>query len=107
MNEILGLRMVSVHNSHMFLKVMADVRAHLAAETFGEFRREFVANYRPTEKILLARQMHAAAAQERYENSLRGFASPWHAQQNRIDDARRSRIREGFRREMNSELSRC
>jgi queuine tRNA-ribosyltransferase len=26
-NEILGLRMVSVHNSHMYLKVMADARA--------------------------------------------------------------------------------
>jgi queuine tRNA-ribosyltransferase len=64
-NEILGLRMVSVHNSHMFLKLMADIRAHLAAGTFSDFRREFIANYRPTEKVLLARQMHAAATQER------------------------------------------
>ena len=64
-NEILGLRMVSVHNSHMFLKLMADVRAHLAAGTFSEFRRDFIANYRPTEKVLLARQMHAAAARDR------------------------------------------
>ena len=64
-NEILGLRMLSVHNSHMVLKVMADIRAHLAAGTFSEFRREFIANYRPSEKVLLARQLHAAAAQER------------------------------------------
>ena len=64
-NEILGLRMVSVHNSYLFLKVMADIRAHLAAGTFSDFRCEFIANYRPTEKVLLARQMHAAAAQER------------------------------------------
>jgi queuine tRNA-ribosyltransferase len=54
--EILGLRMVSVHNSHMFLKVMADIRAALAAGTFSEFRREFVANYIPSRKILLARE---------------------------------------------------
>ncbi len=54
--EILGLRMVSVHNSHMFLKVMADVRAALAAGTFAEFRREFVANYVPSQKILKARE---------------------------------------------------
>ena len=54
-NEILGLRMVSVHNSHMYLKLMADIRAHLAAGTFGEFRREFVARYAPTQKVLLAR----------------------------------------------------
>ena len=33
------------------LKVMADIRAHLAAGTFGEFRREFAANYVPTEKV--------------------------------------------------------
>lgn len=53
--EILGLRMLSVHNSHMFLKLMADIRAHLAAGTFTEFRREFVGNYVPTQKVLLAR----------------------------------------------------
>ncbi len=64
-NEILGLRLVSIHNSHLFLKVMEDMRTHLAAGTFSEFRREFIANYRPTGKVLLARQMHAAAQQDR------------------------------------------
>lgn len=64
-NEILGLRMLSVHNSWMFMKVMEDIRAHLAGGTFREFREEFIANYRPTEKVLLARQMHAAAKQDR------------------------------------------
>ncbi len=54
--EILGLRMVSVHNSHMFMKLMADVRAALANGTFAEFRREFVANYVPSRKILSARE---------------------------------------------------
>jgi hypothetical protein len=44
---------------------MEDMRAHLAAGTFNEFRQEFIANYRPTEKVLLARQMHAAAKQDR------------------------------------------
>jgi queuine tRNA-ribosyltransferase len=64
-NEILGLRMVSVHNSHLYLKVMADIRAHLATGTFSDFRREFIAHYVPTEKVRLARALHAAAAQER------------------------------------------
>jgi queuine tRNA-ribosyltransferase len=64
-NEILGLRMVSVHNSHLYLKVMANIRAHLAAGTFSDFRREFIAGYRPTSRVLNARQMHAAAAKER------------------------------------------
>jgi queuine tRNA-ribosyltransferase len=54
--EILGLRMVSVHNSHMFLKVMADVRAAIANGTFAEFRRDFVAQYVPSRKVLLARE---------------------------------------------------
>ncbi len=54
--EILGLRMVSVHNSHMFLKLMADVRAALANGTFAEFHRQYVANYVPSQKILAARE---------------------------------------------------
>src|SRR5579863_10112397 len=54
--EILGLRMVSVHNSHMFLKTMTDIRAAIAAGTFAEFRREYAANYVPSRKILSARE---------------------------------------------------
>src|ERR1041385_1949925 len=54
-NEILGLRMVSVHNSHMYLRLMADMRAHVAAGTFKEFRREFIAHYVPSRRVLLAR----------------------------------------------------
>ena len=55
-NEILGLRLVSIHNSHLYLKVMEEIRTHLAAGTFGEFRREFIGNYRPSQKVLTARQ---------------------------------------------------
>ena len=53
--EILGLRMLSVHNTRMYLQVMADVRMAIANGTFAEFRREFAANYVPTKKVLLAR----------------------------------------------------
>jgi len=56
-NEILGLRMVSVHNSHLFLKVMADARAHLAAGTFAAFYRDFIAHYVPSRKVLDARKV--------------------------------------------------
>src|SRR5688572_13246517 len=55
-HEILGLRMLSVHNSHMYLRVMRDIRKHLAAGTFKEFREEFVANCQPSQKILAARR---------------------------------------------------
>jgi queuine tRNA-ribosyltransferase len=61
-NEILGLRMVSVHNSHLFLKIIADVRAAIAAGTFAEFYRDFIASYVPSKKILDARK---AAGNER------------------------------------------
>lgn len=54
-NEILGLRMVSLHNSYMYVKLMADVRAALAAGTFAEFYREFIASFVPSQKILSAR----------------------------------------------------
>lgn len=54
-NEILGLRMLSVHNSHMFLKLMADVRAAISTHKFAEFRREFIANYVPSRRVLSAR----------------------------------------------------
>src|SRR3954467_9244483 len=57
--EILGLRMLSVHNTRMYLKVMEEIRSAIASGDFAEFRREFVAGYVPTQKVLLAR---AAAA---------------------------------------------
>ncbi len=55
-NEILGLRLVSIHNSHFYLEVMRQIRTHLAAGTFAEFRREFIANYIPTEKVRAAQK---------------------------------------------------
>src|SRR5882672_9300088 len=57
--EILGLRMLSVHNTRMFVKVMEEVRAAITNGTFAQYRRDFAQNYVPTQKVLLAR---AAAA---------------------------------------------
>ena len=56
-NEILGLRMVSVHNSHLYLKVMTEVRAAIAAGTFADYHRNFITNYKPSQKILAARKL--------------------------------------------------
>ena len=55
-NEILGLRMLSVHNTHMYLQTMTNARAHLAAGTFAEYYRDFIAGYKPSEKILAQRK---------------------------------------------------
>jgi len=57
--EILGLRMLSIHNTRMYLRTMAEMRAAIAAGAFADFRREFVANYVPTKKVLLARAAEA------------------------------------------------
>lgn len=56
-NEIVGLRMVSLHNTHMYVQLMADVRAALAAGTFADFYREFIANFVPSKKILSEREV--------------------------------------------------
>ncbi len=61
-NEILGLRMLSVHNTHMYLKTMADARAHLAAGTFADYYREFIANFKPSAKVMAQRKKVSAPA---------------------------------------------
>jgi queuine tRNA-ribosyltransferase len=48
--EILGLRLVTLHNLHFYLNLMARIRAALEAGTFGAFRKEFVAGYKPREE---------------------------------------------------------
>ena len=63
-NEILGLRMLSVHNSHMYLDLMQAIRDHLDRGTFASFREQFVARYRPTQKILDQRAEHARKQQD-------------------------------------------
>jgi queuine tRNA-ribosyltransferase len=55
-DEILGLRMLSVHNCHLYLKLMATIRAHIAAGSFAAFRQDFVANYVPSRKVLAMRE---------------------------------------------------
>lgn len=45
--EILGLRLITLHNLHFYLGLMGKVRAALEGGCFGEFRREFVGGYRP------------------------------------------------------------
>jgi queuine tRNA-ribosyltransferase len=55
-DEILGLRMLSVHNTHLYLELMRTIRTHLLAGTFGSFREQYIGRYVPTRKILAARE---------------------------------------------------
>jgi queuine tRNA-ribosyltransferase len=43
--EILGLRLVSLHNLHFYIDLMRRVREAITAGKFEEFRRAFVAGY--------------------------------------------------------------
>ncbi|MFM7376354.1 MAG: tRNA guanosine(34) transglycosylase Tgt [Chthoniobacterales bacterium] len=45
--EILGLRLITLHNLHFYLGLMRRVRAALEAGTFADFRRTFVGGYKP------------------------------------------------------------
>jgi queuine tRNA-ribosyltransferase len=44
-SEILGLRLMTWHNLHLYLETMRRARETIAAGTFEEFRREFTATY--------------------------------------------------------------
>ncbi len=44
--EILGLRLITLHNLHFYLDLMRHARAAIENGTFNEFRSNFVANYK-------------------------------------------------------------
>jgi queuine tRNA-ribosyltransferase len=43
--EILGLRLITLHNLHFYLDLMRQARAKIDNGAFDEFRNEFVSNY--------------------------------------------------------------
>jgi len=45
MNEILGHRLMTIHNVHFYLHLAQQIREHLAAGTFATFRSDFTARY--------------------------------------------------------------
>ncbi|HEY2799826.1 MAG TPA: tRNA guanosine(34) transglycosylase Tgt [Chthoniobacterales bacterium] len=44
--EILGLRLITLHNLHFYLSLTSRARREIETGTFDRFRREFVARYR-------------------------------------------------------------
>jgi queuine tRNA-ribosyltransferase len=47
--EILGLRLITLHNLHVYLELAAKARSAIDNGTFVEFRRSFVGNYKTRE----------------------------------------------------------
>ena len=48
--EILGLRLITLHNLHFYLDLMRRARSAILEGRFPAFRNEFVSNYLPNEK---------------------------------------------------------
>jgi len=51
--EILGLRLITLHNLHFYLELMRQARAAIENATFNEFRFNFIANYKGRELDLM------------------------------------------------------
>ncbi|MGL4854783.1 MAG: tRNA guanosine(34) transglycosylase Tgt [Lentisphaeria bacterium] len=49
-DEILALRLMTIHNIHFYLNLMKNIRKHIEDGTFKEFHDEFIANYAPPQK---------------------------------------------------------
>jgi queuine tRNA-ribosyltransferase len=49
--EILGLRLITLHNLHFYLGLMTRVRSAIENGTFPQFRRDFVAGYRTRSQV--------------------------------------------------------
>jgi len=43
--EILGLRLVTMHNLHFYIRLASEARRHILAGTFSDFRASFVSGY--------------------------------------------------------------
>jgi queuine tRNA-ribosyltransferase len=49
--EILGLRLITLHNVHFYLNLMNRARTEIERETFDQFRKTFVAEYKTRDAI--------------------------------------------------------
>ena len=67
--EILGLHLATVHNVRFMIRLMSEIRDHIAAGTFPAFREQFLAGYQ------LSNQEVRHAQRERYVARLRAEAN--------------------------------
>src|SRR5437867_7892056 len=51
--EILGLRLITLHNLHFYLELMRQAREQIQRGTFDEFREHFVSNYETRDADLM------------------------------------------------------
>jgi len=51
--EILGLRLITLHNLHFYLELMNRARAEIERGTFDQFRKTFVADYKTRDVMMI------------------------------------------------------
>src|SRR5438093_2914388 len=49
--EILGLRLITLHNLHFYLNLMKQARTEIQKGTFDQFRKAFVAEYKTRDAV--------------------------------------------------------
>src|SRR5262252_4522608 len=49
--EILGLRLITLHNLHFYLNLMSRSRSEIESGAFNQFRKTFVAGYRTRDAV--------------------------------------------------------
>ena len=54
--ETLGLRLATLHNLHFMLRLMEDIRASIAADSYADFKQDFLASYQPSDQEARARE---------------------------------------------------
>jgi queuine tRNA-ribosyltransferase len=51
--EILGLRLITLHNLHFYLNLMNRARAEIERGAFDQFRKAFVTDYKTREATMV------------------------------------------------------
>ncbi len=51
--EILGLRLITLHNLHFYLNLMKQARTEIEKGTFDQFRKAFVAEYKTRDALMV------------------------------------------------------
>jgi queuine tRNA-ribosyltransferase len=51
--EILGQRLITLHNLHFYLNLMNQARTEIEQETFDQFRKAFVAEYKTRDAVMV------------------------------------------------------
>jgi queuine tRNA-ribosyltransferase len=51
--ELLGLRLITLHNLHFYLNLMNQARSEVEKRTFDQFRKAFVAEYKTRDAVMV------------------------------------------------------